>query len=149
MTKRRLARATLIVAGLALMITSAVGTASAGDLDPVLMFELTRAAPDEAVPAFVYLRDQVDLQKMTAWLDTMKATRQFRHERVIRALMEKARATQPSIQARLEQWQDQGLVKHHGLILDLQRFLRGSHARRVQGAVVPRRRGHDVLCRRR
>jgi hypothetical protein len=113
MTRRRLARALTLAAGLALMITSALGTVSAGDLDPVLMHELTRAAPDDTVPAFVYLSDQVDLKQMTTWLDKMKASRQFRHERVIRALQEKARATQPVIQARLQQWQDEGLVKHH------------------------------------
>ncbi len=89
------------------------GTLVAGEMDPVLMHHLSKAKAGEKVPVFVYMRDQVDLKAMTSWLEAMHATRQFRHERVVRALQALARSTQPGVKALLDRLQDEGKVTRH------------------------------------
>jgi len=107
---RTLTGAIAVVATTAVLL-GAAGSLAAGDLDPVLAHVLSTAEPEEMVPAFVYLADQVDLKGMVAWLDRMQATRQFRHERVITALQSKAAETQPALRSLLARLKDAGQVK--------------------------------------
>ena len=88
-------------------------SAYGGDVAPNLDRILDNAAPDEMVSALIYLDDQVDLDAMTADLDAHRATLKKRHETVVRALQEKAAATQAPLLAHLEALQAAGRVQEY------------------------------------
>ena len=77
--------------------------AFAGELRPDLEAYL-ETLPDYAkVPVIVYLEEQADITSLDMELKREKATRQVRHERVIRALKEVASRTQPTLIDHLEE----------------------------------------------
>jgi subtilisin family serine protease len=87
------------VAGIALLAVMflGVGNAYAGQVDPNLEAILADAGEHEMVDALVYLVDQVDLEALTNELNSVDASRAYRHEIVVRSLQEKAAATQPNL----------------------------------------------------
>ncbi len=82
---------------LSLAATSLVTPVSAGEIDPALRAVLDRMLADQHTTVFVYLQRQVPLADLVARLDAMQATRQFRHELVVRSLRELAQRTQPPV----------------------------------------------------
>jgi subtilisin family serine protease len=101
----------LAILGVSVLLLSA--SAYGGDVAPNLDRILDNAAPDEMVSALIYLDDQVDLDAMTADLDAHRATLKKRHETVVRALQEKAAATQAPLLAHLEALQAAGRVQEY------------------------------------
>ncbi len=76
-------------------------TAGAGVIDPALADVLAEADPDTVVSTLVYLADRVDTTTMTDELDAQGARLIERHEIVVRALQDKAAATQGDLTAHL------------------------------------------------
>lgn len=87
------------------------GGAVGGYITPDLDTWLSRVPAEEYVSTVVMLTDQVDIAALNAELNEMNATRAYRHETVVRALMEKAQETQGDIIARLEEGMAEGSVK--------------------------------------
>jgi bacillopeptidase F len=99
-----------VVYGWAVLVSSAAW-ASAGSIDPGLQQFLATQAPDARVSTLVYMQDMVDLDALTARLDQEQASLRRRHEVVVRALQEKAQATQAPLLAELAQMQSDGRVQ--------------------------------------
>jgi subtilisin family serine protease len=74
-----------------------LASAAAQKIDPPLRAVLDQMRGDEHTTVFVYLERQVPLADLVARLDAMQATRQFRHELVVRSLRELAAQTQPPV----------------------------------------------------
>jgi subtilisin family serine protease len=66
---------------------------------------------EEIVSVLVYLKDQVDLDKITRQMDEQRATLQVRHETIVLALQNTAYATQPQLVEYLDELQRQEIVK--------------------------------------
>ena len=98
------------VAGL--LALAATGGALAGTIDPGLQAILAQRSTGENVSVMVSLKDQVDVQALDAQLTLERATPQMRHERVVRALQEKAAATQTPFVDFLKALDAQGRIGH-------------------------------------
>jgi subtilisin family serine protease len=93
------------IRAVALTLTLAVSSLAAqqrqGVIDPALRVVLDRLQGGQHTTVFLYLERQVPLPSLVARLDRMQATRQFRHELVVRSLRELAEQTQPKVAAAL------------------------------------------------
>jgi subtilisin family serine protease len=87
------------------------GQAHAGVVDPDLDAVMKQAGPGEVISTLVYLADRVDLTATTRQLELQRADRRTRHEAVIRALQQKATATQGDLAAHLNALRTQGRVQ--------------------------------------
>ena len=83
----------------------------AGEIAAPLDRILAAAGPDQFVRGVVYLADRADVAALSARLDARKATLAQRHEAVVRALIDRARATQGPLLAALKDYQAEGLVR--------------------------------------
>ncbi len=99
-----------------LAVLSAAGTLRAGEIDSELAVQLEQADPNEVISALIYLNDRVDPSALTQQMDAHKALLAERHETIVRALQQKAQATQPQLVAHLNQ------LKSEGLIADFEAF---------------------------
>ncbi|MHC4825404.1 MAG: S8 family serine peptidase [Planctomycetota bacterium] len=87
------------------------GQAQAGDVAPGLAAAIQQTPPDEVISTLVYLADRVDLAATTHQLDLQRATLKTRHEVVVRALQDKAAATQGDLTAHLDALLAQGRIR--------------------------------------
>jgi bacillopeptidase F len=87
--------------------------AQAGVVDPALTETFQQAAPDEVISTLVYLADRVDLAATTEQLNLQQAQRKTRHETVVRALQNKAAATQGDLTAHLDALLAQGRIQRY------------------------------------
>ena len=99
-----------------LAVLSAAGMLRAGEIDSDLAAKLQRADANDVMSVLVYLDDRVDPSVLTQQLDARKAPTAERHETVVRALRQKAQATQPQLVAHLDQ------LKSDGSIVDFEPF---------------------------
>ncbi|MCK4343156.1 MAG: S8 family serine peptidase [Phycisphaerae bacterium] len=86
-----------VMCGFGAFLVMAAGVASAGQIDADLQRILENTPPEEIVSVMVFLEDRVDLTELEAELSQQRATLQTRHETVVRALQEKAQATQQGL----------------------------------------------------
>lgn len=93
-----------------LAVLSAAGMLRAGEIDSDLAAKLQRADANDVMSVLVYLDDRVDPSVLTQQLDARKAPTAERHETVVRALRQKAQATQPQLVAHLNQLQSEGRI---------------------------------------
>jgi bacillopeptidase F len=89
------------------------GQAQAGDVAPDLADALREAPPDKVISTLVYLEDRVDLAGTTAQLNMESADRRTRHETVVRALQNKAAATQADLTIHLDALLAQGRIQRY------------------------------------
>ncbi|MBK8978257.1 MAG: S8 family serine peptidase [Planctomycetes bacterium] len=95
----------------ALLVTSVCLPAqTTSSIEPALQGVLEPMRLEQPTTVFVYLRDQVPLGELVARLDAMQATRQFRHELVVRSLRELAERTQPPVAAAIAELRSIGEV---------------------------------------
>lgn len=89
----------LLASLIALFCLLGIGvTATAGEIDPTFERVLKAAAPDQIVSGVVCMKDRVDVLALAhSNVFPVRLTEQARHERVIRALQEKAAATQQPV----------------------------------------------------
>jgi len=110
----------------------------AGQVDPVLRAVLDRMLLEQQTTVFVYLEDQVALDALVARLDAMQATRQFRHELVVRSLRELATRTQRPVANAIAELQSIGQVTQVVPFWIFNGFaVRGSRAAIERLAVMP------------
>ncbi len=100
-------RSVLLTAALVFLLYAGAG---AGQITPDLESQLAILPEGDFISTIVMLEDQVDLDALNERLDGMHATRQYRHERVVLALQEKARDTQGGLVAFLEKSEEAGKV---------------------------------------
>ena len=93
-----------------LAVLSAPGLLRAGEIDSDLAAKLEQANPDDVISTLVHLNDRVDPSVLTQQLDDRKAPTAERHETLVRALRQKAQATQPQLVAHLNQLQSEGRI---------------------------------------
>jgi bacillopeptidase F len=79
------------------MLCLTAGEANSGELRPDLEGYLQTLSDDVQTSVIVHLDDQADIESLDKELNRVRATRQVRHERVIRALREVARRSQPAL----------------------------------------------------
>ncbi|MEZ5963222.1 MAG: S8 family serine peptidase [Planctomycetota bacterium] len=77
-----------------LVATLFLASPRAGDIEPALRAVLDRMLLEQQTTVFVHMKEQVPLADLVARLDAMQATRQFRHELVVRSLRQLATRTQ-------------------------------------------------------
>jgi bacillopeptidase F len=94
--------------GLAMLSTS---IAHGGEVDSGLDRILQHTPPDQVISALVYLQDRVDLDAVTAQLDGQRAKLKTRHETVVRALQDKAAATQVALLDHLDKLRAAGRIE--------------------------------------
>lgn len=121
------------------LVTSLLLTSPrAGEVDPPLRAVLDRMLLTQQTTVFVYLKDQVPLADLQARLDAMQATRQFRHELVVRSLRELATRTQRPLVAAISELQSIGQVTEVVPFWIFNGFaVRGSRAAIERLAVMP------------
>jgi subtilisin family serine protease len=88
-----------------------VTSAIAGEIDADLERILELTLPEQTVSVLVYLAEQVDLSAITRDMDDQQAILRYRHEVVVRALQEKATATQGGLIAHLSRLQADGRIE--------------------------------------
>ena len=93
-----------------LAVLSGAGMLRAGEIDADLAATLQKADPNAVISTLVYLDDRVDLAAITAQADAQQATLAERHETIVRALSQKAQATQAQLAAHLNQLQSVGRI---------------------------------------
>ncbi len=98
-------------AGVVGVVLSLAGLAGAGVIDPALAEALTQAKPGEAVSTLLYLTDRVDTTALSRDLDDLGARLTERREIVVRALRERAAATQGSLTNHLRQLAADGRIE--------------------------------------
>ncbi len=103
----------MCIALLGLAAWLAVSTASAGVIDPGLEQILNARDGRETVSTLVFLADRVDIEALRADLVKRRASRQERHETVVRALQAKAQATQGKLLGHLKQLQEAGRIEKY------------------------------------
>ena len=97
-----------------LAVLSAAGILRAGEIDSDLEAKLQQANPNDVISTLVHLNDRVDPSLLTQQLDARKATTAERHETLVRALRQKAQATQPQLVAHLNQLKSDGRIIDFG-----------------------------------
>ncbi|GEM_PF-2855809 len=90
-----------------------IGGARAGYITPDLSAQLDKMSGDEFISSVVMLESKVDIAALNSELNRMHATREYRHEVVVRALMKKARDTQGGLVAYLESGIAEGRVRDY------------------------------------
>jgi subtilisin family serine protease len=91
-----------------------VSDLTAGEIDPAFAATLKSSSPDDFITGIVILKDRVDAKKLEqSLLSPVRLPARVRHERVIRALQEKAETTQKALAGLLERRSEQGLVTDH------------------------------------
>jgi subtilisin family serine protease len=103
--RRSAFRVSVVAAGLC-----TVSGATAGVIDPALEDLLAKSDPKVPVSVLVYLQDRVDLESVTRDMDAKRARLVERHEVVVRALQDKAEATQGDLKAHLQARKTAGAV---------------------------------------
>ena len=88
-----------------------VTSAIAGEIDADLRSVLESTPPEQVVSVLVYLAEQVNLSAITHEMDNQDATLRHRHEVVVRALQDKATATQGGLIARLSRLKAGGRIE--------------------------------------
>ncbi|MDY7110521.1 MAG: S8 family serine peptidase, partial [Planctomycetota bacterium] len=106
---KHLAMAVALVA----VLGGSAATARAGLFDPNLEAALAETGDRETVSTLVYLIDRVDLPRLTDRLDARRASLPARHEAVVRALQDHARATQGDLLQELEALRATGAVREY------------------------------------
>ena len=96
--------------GVCLFSVVAAWPSVAGNIDDDLYYTLATRDAGETVSALIYLMNTVNLDAVNAVLDAEGATMQRRHEVVVRALQEKAAATQPALLAELARLRAAGRI---------------------------------------
>ena len=99
-----------VIAVLAASLLIAVLPAQAGDLDPGLEDILLQTPADEPVSVLVYLQDRVNIAAVNHELNVRRARLAVRHEEVVRALQNKATATQGDLETYLGELLGQGRI---------------------------------------
>lgn len=89
-----------------------IGT-RAGDIDPGLENILSTTPPGQPVSVLIFLSDRVDLNQIDGDLAAADASRDRRHETVLRSLQEKAAATQGSLTAYLADLKVSGAAENY------------------------------------
>jgi bacillopeptidase F len=87
-----------------------VSNAISGELQPDLEDYLQTLTDNAQTSVIIYLDEQADIPALDQELNRIKATRQVRHERVIRALQEVAQRTQPALIEHLEEAKRDGHI---------------------------------------
>lgn len=72
------------------LATLLVAAAQAGDLSPALQVQLAQTNPSQTISVIVHLTDQAPVTAISNDLTSRKATRQQRHEEIVRALKDAA-----------------------------------------------------------
>jgi bacillopeptidase F len=88
----------------------AAGNAISGELRSDLETHLQILPDDAQVSVIIHLYEQADIQSLDLEFDREKATRQVRHEQVMRALKEAAQRSQPALIEYLEKARRQGHI---------------------------------------
>jgi len=94
------------IAVAATLATALAIPALGGRIDEEMQAVLDAAAPDQVVSSLVYLADRVDIETIWTEHDQLGASRQVRHEVIVRALQERAAATQGDLLAYLDNRQE-------------------------------------------
>ena len=87
------------------------GTAWAGVIAPGLESQMQSLSGDDEVKVLVVLRDQADIDTMTRELHDSRASRQHRHQAVLRALQEAAHRSQEGLTDHLSARQRDGGIR--------------------------------------
>ncbi len=95
-------RALICSLGALALLFHSGGESAAGVIAPDLVDVLTGTSEGENVSVLVVLDDRVDIGALNLELNRMHATREYRHERVVRELKGKADATQGDLLSLLE-----------------------------------------------
>ena len=99
-----------MLCGLMISMAAAVPV-FAGDIDPGLDALLDVTPADAQVSVLVFLSDRVDVDALNRSLESQRATRQVRHETVVRSLQQKAEATQAPLRDHLKRLQSEGRIE--------------------------------------
>jgi len=126
-------RTCVVLCGLAALLALTSAAARGGVIDSNLDEIMASKAAGETVSTLVFLKDRVDGAALNASLNKSRATLAARHETVVRALQEKAQATQAGLSAYLDDLVRAGRDRSTG-ILDRQLVPRGCHASRNPAA---------------
>lgn len=95
---------------LMLFMAFVIPAAQAGDLDERLIQVMLESSPDEMIPAYLTMADQVNLEALKSNLKANHATLAHRHETVITQLQDKAATTQQDLLSFLDVEQQLGNV---------------------------------------
>jgi len=95
-------RTCVVLCGLAALLALTSAAARGGVIDSNLDEIMASKAAGETVSTLVFLKDRVDGAALNASLNKSRATLAARHETVVRALQEKAQATQAGLSAYLD-----------------------------------------------
>ena len=105
-------KACIVCCGLTAALFFGAGAAGiAATIDPDLSQILASRAADEVVSTLVYLKEQVDIESLGASLDASRPSLATRHETVVRALQDKAQATQGSLEQYLDNLKQAGRIR--------------------------------------
>ena len=88
-----------------------VSALRSGEIDPAFHAKIEGLGGREMVKAMVMMAEKVDLDALNSELIASQATRQVRHERVVRALQEMTLRTQPDVRRSLEEARSRGEVQ--------------------------------------
>lgn len=92
-------------------LLAVAATAPAADIDPTLEAQMSVLDRHQTVSALIYLWDSVDIEMLNDNLGRERAGARQRHQIVVSALQERAKATQPALLAELKDMQVRGLVR--------------------------------------
>ncbi|MFQ6103148.1 MAG: S8 family serine peptidase [Candidatus Glassbacteria bacterium] len=84
-----------------------------GSIDPAFQSKVTSAAPDTYLSAIVMMAQQLDLEVLDVQLTAQKASRQLRHERVVRELKKTASGTQVQVNRLMQLAKERGDVESY------------------------------------
>ncbi len=103
-------RAVKLLTPFLLLVTLPFSNLFSGSIDPDFGSKMEILGGNELVETMVMMSEEVDLEALDNELIASKATRQVRHERVVRALQEKALRTQAEVRRHLEDAKARGEV---------------------------------------
>ena len=104
-------RGRLVLLALAMFMAGSLGHVTAGEIDSGLEIILESTPAEQPISVLVFLKDQVDLAAITDDMNRQNVTLRRRHETVVRALQERAEATQGRIVEYLEDLEAKGNIK--------------------------------------
>ncbi len=94
----------------ALVAAMPIVPADAGVIDSELARILASKRADETVSALVFMKDQVDIDALSAEMDRQRVTMRMRHETVVRSLQQMAESTQGKLRDHLEDLETDGRI---------------------------------------
>ncbi len=106
-------RKTIARFGAALLIAAGAVSATAGTIDDELQAVLSETPADQSVSAIVFLSDRVDIDALEAEFTRLGARLQFRHEKVVTELQQKAAATQGDLLAYIAEREAASTIESH------------------------------------